>query len=193
MKKKLLILSTLSTIAIATTAIAIFASSNFQSVRGDGDNHNHDITFTKADLTPGTYDTDMWGQPFTLAKENAIVIKDTQKFDFESAPYNAGDYSGTFYYGEQEDVDFTSEDYYFTFTGNYNGFRIKFGVIDRTTFDLDKSNVLVRNLGTMKDSSVKFEYYESANGYNYYQCDFNTYASYGVTFGIVNTRIVFSC
>ena len=188
MKKKILLISTLtSAVLISALAFAgLNQSNNF--VRGDDDNHNHTIIFGKADLTHGEYDSDYSCYYIDLYQAESIVVNEHEKYDFESS--NGESYVT----GDKSDINFESFDYLIECT-NYCGVYFEFAVIERAAFDVTKSNVLVHNITQGNDSAEKFTYSNTENGFDYYYCYVDTYSAgdYGDSFGIVNVKIVFSC
>lgn len=199
MKKKFLIASVLIGTVALISSLAFASNLKSESfVKGFDVNHDHTVIFEKEHMHHKAYDEDNYAQEFGMSKSDAIVVSETEKYDCGS--YD-GIWTGTYYCGNKNKINFESSSYMFELTGDnvygssnyaYIYFELKYWA----TVDLEKSVLLYDNLTTSAtNQTIKLAWDDSKMGEDtfFYYFDLRMGSYFGETFGIKQVKLVFSC
>ena len=191
-KSKLLALSLLtSALCVGVTALLARGGSNLISLRaGSGESKTHTITFNTVSVD-GEYDSSNYRYHLSFDGQ----VKDS---DGTIQPLNSID-SETFLTCSSEAVVFNKKiddityPIYIDSSDGGEVFCVSFNIIQKASFDLDKSVVDYYVNGSYKN--VKFENYGEVDeeGYNTVQASFDCYSDYGKEIKIEQVKLVFSC
>ncbi len=193
-KSKLLALSLLtSTLCVGVTALLARGGSNLINLRaGSGESKTHTITF-KTVTVDGSYDSNKYC--YYMSFDGQV-----QDSDGNMQPLNSIDGHGyTYLTCSQGAIVFnkTIEDktypIYIESSAGEEVFYVSFNIIQKASFDLDKSVVDYYVNGAYRN--VKFENYGEVDkeGYNTVQASFDCYSDYGKEIKIEQVKLVFSC
>ena len=192
MKKQLIVISALTGVMTVALTLVIGRANNMNFALGQGNSHSHEIYLYGDSVTPDAYDEEIWGQPFSIHKDNAIVVSPTEKYPIASYDYDDG--VGTYYLGEEEDItwntpnsDPSKPNNIASMFSNWNSITIIFGFISWANFDTSNSLVYA------SDGDHFFEYYGEDEERVYYSTMIDGYSSYGTTIDIEYVKLVFSC
>lgn len=206
MKKQLLILSALTSVMTITLAVVVTRVNNNNGFAfGQGDSHNHTIYLYGEDVVTDEYDDGYWVQPFSISKDDAIVVSQTEKYPINSYDFVPEGYCGTYYSGNEEDItwnvpnkDTSKPNYIAELTGNNNCVVFMFELLNRASIDLKHSFVYTKvyeEEEKYEEVLFNFASYDDIpeNDSTLYCASADGYSYYGNTIYIEYVQLTFSC
>ena len=181
-KKKILLLTSIASIATFSAAAILFSSHSTQGIKAEPDLNSYVLDFTNAHCHVDS--SDVYGYYFTLSMENGIG----GKYDFSSS-------SNTYIYVDDlNSVDFSSNDNIFEIeNGTEIGLAIDFDFIGRATVDEENSYVVL----TIDDNTFSDTFYplpedreDWGDPYNFY---YYLYRYSCESFILESVHIEFTC
>ena len=197
MKKQLVVISALTGVMTVALTLMIGRANNMNFALGQGQSHSHEIYLYGDSVTPDEYDEESWVQPFSIQKDNAIIVSPTEKYPIASYDYDGND--GTHYAGAEEDItwnipnsDTSKPNCIASLQANWNSITFMFRFEYRVTFDVTNSLVFASGNASVAGSHT-FAYYGEDEDYVYYSVCVDGYSDYGATINIEYAKLVFSC
>jgi len=186
MKKKLALLTILSTVTVAVVAATgFFAVNSAVKVQGQEAVNNYSVDLK---IDPTTIEFDEYHWRFDFEAKGEFMVGST-KYELTTEP-------GYTYFSSHHDSGYELDDSYFIKFPNHTGFDfgISVPVVARAQFNESKSKLVWHVEGTETYYSEYFYYYGGNEETSYYHIYIEgNYDEYGKTLIFDYARLVFSC
>ena len=194
-KKKILLLTSIASIALFSAAAIVFSTQKSSSKLSAGDDTNdYEIVFTSSDLTSHNYDDDNYVYKFTVGAEKIIG----GSYDLFTKEFDV-DWSGTYLYLKNPtstNPTFGSGSIFTcTPTSNDDCFNVMFDILYRADFSLTKSHIGLFIGSSTEMTNIPFDlsYYDAPDGHIYYDAPVSLASYYGSQVRLAEIKLVFSC